>query len=221
MTTWFLRVLLWVGLLPMSAWAAQNVLDTDNFGGTAGTALPAYNAKWANITNFNNCAISPSGGGLGGNDCVNRNTGQTWTNNQWVEAKVESVGTRMMLGVRNNSTDWDNGYQAGSWSFALGDTKYYIIKRTDSVSQAAVAGPSTANMQVGDVVNLEVDGTMITLRVNGKIVLGPVRDADHSTGNVFITATTTSGTTKGWSTWRAGSVTAAAGGSSSKRRSHQ
>jgi hypothetical protein len=188
---------------------SQVLLDTDTFNGTNGTSLPSYNANWV-ITDsggFNNLTIegTPGVGGAGSNT---RN-GSTWTNDQWTELTIDStnlasdnffVGVRITTGNANNCTGYWAGYSFGTF----GNRTYRIVKFTSSSSFTnLVTGTHTA--AVGDVVNVQIVGTSLTLTVNG-VTEATVTDATYSTGSPGMNLSDATTTIRLGGTWRAGSV---------------
>ena len=196
---------------------AQTLLDgPDSFNGTNGDTLNTYNAKWVDAGgSLPQCKIAGSPGfGTGGGQNAIRNTGQTWTNNQWAEAKVD--GTNLidstwgiwMICVRVQGGVDFKAYCGGANYYHDGNNTYRIT-RYDFSGVRTVLATGTHAMALNDVVNLEIDGTTLTLRVNGSIEAGPVTDSTFATGNpgLHIQYGGTS-TNRLGGTWKAGSVTA-------------
>ena len=224
-----LGALILVGLLmPGHGWAVQNVLDTDSFGGTDTNTLTTYNANWVaqDTVNTQNLTIQ----GTPGVGAVNNSTygasyrtGQTWTDDQWAELTIDgTVSSYMFLvGVRVKSDNTWFGYYCGVDNGV--DNNYGIFQwsgfgngnRLATVAQAKAAG---------DVVNCEVVGTVITLRVNTTSIVtyDTVSDGTKfSTGNPGLAITDISGPRRNGGSWRAGSVSAGSENSGFRRRNVQ
>ena len=187
----------------------QNLLDTDSFNGTNGNTLSTYNANWvADDTGLGNEVIIAGTPGIGSDGFQDENyrTGQTWTNDQWCELKVD--GTTLasddwLIGVRMATTNILQGYMAG-YSPAFFGTNNYGILRYDSRVGHSLATSSTARA-TNDVVNFQVQATTLTLTLNGSVLL-TVTDTTYTTGNPAIRLLHTSSGVRLGGTWRAGSV---------------
>lgn len=215
-----LRLVLALALLAATpAWAGQNVLDTDSFTGTAGTALPTYNANWvtAGSGDYGNLNISTPNGGVA-NFGANYRTGFSWTNDQWAEFTVVTVSDaafgRQLVCVRVGTGATFQGYCGGEFKATYG-AGYAIYSFNGAGTSTRLAGP-TGGMTVGDVVNFEAVGTTLNLRVNGSIVL-TTTDATYTTNNPAINLSNVDTTAKMLNAWRAGSV----GSGTVKHRSSQ
>jgi hypothetical protein len=190
----------------------QNVLDTDVFGGTAGTALPTYDANWVNapLSNlWNNLVISTPNGGVvaGVSFCAAYRTGQTWTNDQFAQATIVALPStlEMLVGVRmlgDGSNNPSSGYFVGPNDNISGNA-YRVFSVAGGLNTPLATSSTVA--AVNDVVNLQVVGTTITVRVNGVLISDlTCTDSNHTTGNpgLFINDPLSK-----WTTWSAGSVT--------------
>ncbi len=194
----------------------QTQLDTDNFSGTAGTDLPTYNANWVNSTLINQWfppyISTPNGGavGNGGFSSAAYRTGQTWTNDQYAQATLAvlpisgnaKICVRMLGDVGTSNPT--SGYCVGPEpNFSGQNYRLYDVM----VGQLAVSATSAV---ANDVVNIEMVGTTITVRVNGSIISDlTTTDASHATGNPGIFLGDASAK---WTTWSAGSAGSAATG---------
>lgn len=199
--------------LPVLAFAGQNQLDTDVFGGVAATNLHTYNANWVTSTFATTCndnkISTPNGGvvGAGGTSCDSR-IGFTPTNDQYDQSTIGTLATSaMFIAVRltNTGTTLNGGYCAGTDPNVSGNNKYTLVKCT------ALNTPLKTSATValaGDVVNLQVVGSTITVTVNG-VVLSDMTtvDASFTTGLPGYVMTDTTGK---FTTWSAGSVTGGA-----------
>lgn len=217
--SWFLIVvMLWA---PM-AWAGQNVLDTDAFTNSDGTALTTHAAKWYH-TNcgenaFDTVYIKTNGagadGGGGGYVC---NNGFTWTNDQWSELTVitapDAVFGKWYVLLRAQSNADYSGYACGIDPSGFDDK--YRIARYDTGVPAAFLATSSQSIATNDVVNCQIVGNTITLLVNGAAPTGctsgcVVTDSTYTSGNVGIFIRDGSDV-RNADDWRAGSVTAGGG----------
>lgn len=151
---------------------AQNVLDTDSFGGSNGTALHTYNSNWVilDATNISEVLIAGTPGIGGPGACGDLRNGFTWTNDQWSELKIDGtnladyaflVCVRATAGSGNNCT----GYAAGAHRDLTGGT-YQIYSFTAPGAFTALATGAHSYTQ-NDVVNLQIVGLILTLTVNG------------------------------------------------------
>lgn len=192
----------------------QNTLDTDTFGGTAATALHSYDANWINSTLnnlWNDCVISTPNGSATGGGIQNGSyrIGQTWTNDQFAQMTIAALSlTHMALYVRLTGDGGNNpatGYKVGPNPNSAGNNSYRLYK-VDGTLLAA----SATIAAVSDVVNLEIVGTTITVRVNGSILSDlTTTDATHASGNPGLYIDDVVGK---FSTWSAGSVTSGSAG---------
>ena len=194
--------------------AGQNVLDTDSFGGTNGTALSTYSANWPVFANWNNgLAIlgSPGMGEQGGGVSGNRRLGQTWTNDHWCELTLDGTNLADVLfyiGVRlQNTSPAGDGYGAG-WE---SDTNLYRIIKINANGTTSVLATSAHTRAAGDVVNFQAVGAIMTLvvtRGGSTLFTLSATDVAYTTGAPGIPRVwnSTSGRLAG--SWRAGSVTA-------------
>lgn len=186
----------------------QTQLDTDSFNGTNGNTLTTYNANWAlwGTAQFNNCRIEGSPGVGDNNACADTRNGQTWTNDQWAELQVDPTslpGNTFYVCVRTTSPSNNaDGYCAGMNSGNF-NGNYRIVRFTNGTDTSLVA--STQAVATGDVVNFQVQGTTLTLRVNGTVLL-TTTDITYSTGSPGLHFFTGNANRLGGS-WRAGSLT--------------
>jgi hypothetical protein len=147
----------------------QEVLDTDSFAGTNGWPLAVYSASWPVFANWNQLAIQGSPGfgpGTGGGQ-ANRRDGQFWTDNQWAEIIVGtgSIRTSGELFVGLRATDAEPAGQAYGGGLT---SEGYQIRRWDpeGTSTVLAVDPAAREGRVGDVVNLQIVGSTITLTVS-------------------------------------------------------
>lgn len=186
----------------------QNVLDTDTFGGTAGTVLHTYNAKWINSTMASICfdaLISTGSSGVAANagESCDYDTGQTWTDNQWAQMTLVAVPThiaQVCVELQGASGD-PEGYCFGSYP-DKSSTEYILSDPKTGELTDWVQTPTA-----GDVMNIQIYGTGIICSING-IPLSPVYTASlgYSGGNPGLVVSNTENT-KTLSTFSAGSVT--------------
>lgn len=191
----------------------QNILDTYDFSATAGNGLSTV-ANWVNNTlsnQWNDLKISTPNGGCmqSSGQCGDYRTGQTWTNDQfaeWVLATLPLVASARLY-VRLSGDGGNNpnsGYAVGPDPNISGQA--YRLFDVSTGQLAASATTATA----GDTVNIEVVGSIITVRVNGSILSDLTYDdsagSNYTTGNPggYINDAIAKATT-----WKAGSVTGA------------
>jgi hypothetical protein len=193
----------------------QNVLDTDTFNGTNGNTIETYSAHWINggSAQFNDITIRGSPG-IGGTSAAAMNTSQTWTNDQWAEIKVDATNVAsnfVAVCVRGviDGTNHTTMYCGGINNVNFGTD--YRIWSSSSGSNTPLGSASGQNAAVNDVINFQVVGTTLTLAVNG-ITLLTTTDSAFTTGNVMVWLSDATSTIRLAGSWRAGSVTAAAGG---------
>jgi hypothetical protein len=153
----------------------QVTLDTDNFTGTAGTALHSYSANWVNFAS-NNCydgqISTPNGAAAtNGQPACNTDyrTAATWTNDQFAQVTVLNVPSNYaLICLRLNSFTSlvFSGYCVGPSPNI--DGKYDMFRFDSGVSHGLVsAGTPAAN----DVMNFQVKGSSLVLKVNGSVLL--------------------------------------------------
>ena len=194
-----------------AVYAGQTILNTDAFTGTATTVLPTYSANWVTVTDGVDCIISTPNGGVAApstSTCKNYNTAATWTNDQFAEVTVTALGAgssgRNLVCVRLTVSAALSGYCAGM-ILSEGDGNYRIWRFNDDGTRTAIAGPGAA-MAASDVVNLEIVGSNLTLRVNGSTAL-TASDATFTTNNPGLRLSHNVAITNLVSSWKAGSVT--------------
>lgn len=196
---------------------AQNLLDSDSFGGTNGNTLTTYDANWVllDLTNIDNLDIrgTPGVGGAGasliGGELRN---GQTWTNDHWAELKIDGttvadvrflVGVRCTQGVSDSMTGYFGGVHRDDTG---GDYKIYKFSTTSAYTAIATG---THTYAANDVVNIQAVGTTITLTLNGVTEATASSQTDYATGSPgMILSHSTTARLAG--TWNAGSVGTAA-----------
>jgi hypothetical protein len=156
---------------------AQILLDTDSFGGTNGTALPSYNANWNTVGTLDSADVliagTPGIGSVADNASANYRTGATWTNDQWGELTVDSTNLvdvdfgRWAILLHATGGTATNCYACGIFPSLVDATLKYRIGRYDGMGgfNLLVDEPGGTLMQTGDVVNAQVVGTVITLKV--------------------------------------------------------
>lgn len=202
--------------------SGQTTLDADPFNGTAGTALtawtnPTYPSNAWSTTNissqYNSGVLStPTGGAIAGTGaCSNYRTGPTWTNDQFAQATLAVVPTSSgwicvrTVGAAGNYT---GGYCIGPDPNISG-TGYRLSTLPTLVTMNICGGGASAcvsatNATVNDVVNVQVKGSAITVKVNGSTLTDiSVSDSTFTTGNPALVWRDATGE---WSTWSAGSV---------------
>lgn len=197
------------------AMSAQVVLDTDSFADRDGRALAAYSANWPVFANWNQLAIEGSPGfgpGVGGGQ-ANRREGQPWTDNQWAEIVVGNghIGTYDELFVGLRAADAEpagRGYGAGF------TTEGYQIRRWDPNGTVTVllVDPAAHDGRPGDVINVQIVGSTITLTVSrggAPLVTLSATDSYYLTGGtpMLWVCCGEGGPQRSGGSWRAGRVT--------------
>src|SRR5262249_50632094 len=125
--------------------------------------------NWPVFANWNQLAIQGSPGfgpGIGGGQ-ANRRDGQFWTDNQWAEIIVGtgSIRTSGELFVGLRATDAEPAGRAYGGGFT---NEGYQIPGWDREGSYTVltVDPEARGGRVGDVVNLQIVGSTITLTVS-------------------------------------------------------
>lgn len=206
-------------ILGQSVWAGQNVLDTDSFNGTNGNVLSTYNANWVKQNPAVDEVIIAGTPGIGVNPASSPNadyrTGKTWTNDQWAEFTLDSTNTLgqiVQVQVRAQTNNTVSGYVGGPNFFGA---SHHFIQRYDSGSATTLLDTGVV-AQKGDVVNLQIVGSVLTISVNGSSIGTYDTASDgtkYSTGNpgLFLQDGGTPSTRFAGS-WRAGSVSGSVSG---------
>ena len=194
---------------------AQMVLDTDSFADTNGSALATYSANWPVFANWNQLAIQGSPGfgpGIGGGQ-ANRRDGQPWTDNQWAEIVVGNglIGTYDELFVGLRATDAEPAGRGYGGGFT---TEGYQIRRWDPDGTITVllVDPAAHDGRSGDVINVQIVGSTITLTVSrggAPLVTLSATDSLYLAGGTpMLWICCTEATTQRYGgSWRAGQVT--------------
>jgi hypothetical protein len=183
----------------------MSVLSTDVFTAADGTTLPAYNAaKWKNPNSgtwnnlvIKNNAVRGSSSGLGGNIDISI----SWPNDQYAQAVVKNLASaRQWVTVR--WADGTNNFYGGGIAPSVGGNGYRIFRQNGGVT---LAGP-TGTMTIGDKVKLVISGTSLSLYVNDALLLGPVTDATHASGNPGLNIDDGVGVNEMWDDYEAGDL---------------
>lgn len=160
---------------------------TDDFTGTNDTILPTYSANWSVIapSSLNNCEIRANAVASIGS-AGNRYSGRTWANNQYSQGVVVALADQeWAVVVRAATTDTLTLYCGGIIPGQLGHNRYGIWKRVAGV-HTQIATHGSQSMAVSDVVRLSIEGTSLTLKVNGIDIVGPSTDSDIAAGQAGI-----------------------------------
>lgn len=213
-------------LLPVQGWTAQTQLGpTETFTDTDGTVLPTYSANWYHTNCGENIWSQPeirsngvgADGSGGGTSC---NGSQTWTNNQWAELTLDGTNApdgvfgKLFVLLRVQAAADFSAYACGIDPSSI-DSKYRIYRYDANSPTTLVA--STQNAALSDVLNCQVDGTSITMLVNGSPPTGCASSCVYDTagdgtkyasGNVGLAVRNGSQVILG-DNWKAGSVDAA------------
>ena len=187
---------------------AQNLLDSDAFGGSNGDALTTYNANWVLL---DSASVNPleirgtPGVGADSNFGGELRNGQTWTNDQWAELKIDGTTVadlRFLVLVRATAGSSSyTGYAGGVHRDETGGT-YEIYKVSNNTFTQLQT--SAVTYAANDVVNFEAVGTTLNLVVNSSLA-ATVTDATYATGSPAMILGDNS-TNRLAGTWKAGSV---------------
>jgi len=192
----------------------QTLLDTDSFGGTNGDTLTTYSANWPVFISWNQLAIRGTPGfgtGVAGSQ-GNRRTGQTWTDDHWAEITLDAVSladTLFWVGVRAiDESPSGRGY-GGGWDF--GPTVYQIVRFNPDGSKTVLLNDPGSNTRAqSDIINVQVVGTTITLKVTrggSQLLSISTVETTYPTGGTPLLFANDITTNRLGGTWRAGSVT--------------
>jgi hypothetical protein len=186
---------------------SQNILDTDTFAGTPGTALNVYNSKWDNASysaDYPSLLINGSANGASYNSTFsfNGNTAATWTNDQWAQATVNSAFFNGGSGIYLRVTASGGHFAGGLAVFCNSSvsSNYYVGYSGGTVI-------SSLPYVTGDVVNIQIVGSSITVLVNGVVV--PDFNLTETIATTGVPAIGTGDNGFYFSNWSAGSVTSA------------
>jgi plastocyanin len=190
---------------------AQVLLDMDSFADMNGQALAAYSANWPVFANWNQLAIHGSPGfgpGVGGGQ-ANRRDGHAWTDNQWAEIVVGPgfIGDELFVGLRATDTEPAGRAYGGGYSWDGG----YQIRRWDPNGTSTVlrVDPAKHYVSPGDVINVQIVGSTITLTVSrggAPLITLSATDSRYLTGGtpMLWIACYDNNTQRYGGSWRAG-----------------
>lgn len=169
---------------------------TDNFTGTDDTTLPVYSGNWVNPKSASywdcylktNAATAHVGGGI----AFSIYTGVAFANDQYSQATVVNLASSAQyLTVRTAVNTINTGYGGGA-SFST-NALYRIIRFSDGTTLAAHGSQA---MTIGDVVQLSVTGSILTLIVNGSTILTTSADTTFTSGSPGMQLTDTASPTQ-------------------------
>lgn len=179
---------------------------TDNLDGTAGTLLSARSGVTRTV-GVDDITLTTGGSGyymtdgaIGSNGTWHKFDNQPAGNDQYVEAFLQrgSGGNPFPLCVR---ADTSSANGAGYISGMDTTTRIRLLRRIASGQMVALGSYTHGNAtdQATNKARLEVVGTTLTVSFMGSVVIGPITDANISSGSVAIltrggTATTTTAT---------------------------
>ena len=210
------RLLLFVAffsLLACPAWAQQNCLIPvcpDTFAGVNTNNLSTYNAsQYSAASNCCGEVVIAGTPGYGGAHGMENIIGQTWTGDQFVEAKVDATNVASIIfavcvRVTGTGSTATIGYCAGKDSSDFAN-------RIDIWKLVANSPTSLTNnayvLAVGDVLNFQSVGTTLTLLINGGSSLNlAVTDVTYATGNPGLLVQHANGTDRLGGSVKAGRV---------------
>ena len=191
-----------------AATGGQVTLFTDGFTGTATTVLHSYNANY-DAASFNNqcndAVISTPNTAITGNTACDQITGFTWTNDQFIQMTIVSISVSQQATIcvrMSPNTARIDGYCAGIGPGVWGGT-YRIEKWAAGVESTLFT--SAVSAVNGDVMNFQILGTTLTLKVNGTSQISNT-DSSFSTGKPGVFIDNGAGTGQILSTLSAGST---------------
>jgi len=176
---------------------------TDDFN--RGDANP-IGGNWTTVTGQGDVAIvsNQAVGGNGGGGAVARWNADTFSDDQYCQAKIQTIdGASLLTRVPSSAFDGYLLYMAGS-----GDVRIY---RMDAGS--AIGPLSTPNFAyvVGDTVKLTSVGSTHTAYKNGVAQANPATDATHTSGSPGINFNNSSSALDDWEGGNVSSTTPIAG----------
>jgi hypothetical protein len=163
-------------------------LASDNFQRANENPL-SNSGKWT--TSFNEIAMQVASdlceGGAPSANSASVWTGISWPNDQYSEITIGGIGASANIAplVRGSASVQSYYFAA---VIGLGSTDIVLEKFVAGTPTLIAFTPATVNS--GDVIRLEVQGTSLTVKQNGVVVLGPVTDSDVASGSAGIRSTT-------------------------------
>lgn len=157
-------------------------LASDNFNRADNVDL---GATWDVVPTRTNCQIVGNrarAGALGNANCTESYNGVSWPNDQYSEttlgANLNATGSAGPA-VRCSTSDW-------SQYAVICDTGGAHLVKFVAGAFTGLGDYTAVPPVAGDVVRLEIQGTNLTVKVNGATVLGPIGDSDIAAGRTGI-----------------------------------
>lgn len=173
-------------------------MPTDNFNRSNTWPGGGLGANWTIMLNggldiFGNEAIGSTSA-----NCLNRWSADSFANDQYSRVTIgDSDRDKQGPGVRlSGSGATSSGYVLSTW-LGFG----WQLYRVDAGAFTEIAADTDGShaYALGDVAELQVSGTSLTVLKNGSAVTGmPVTDATYGSGAAGIYANTTSGRLEQW-----------------------
>jgi hypothetical protein len=185
----------------------MTVLASDAFTDTDGTVLTSHSANWSIQNGGEQFKILSNAVGVTatGNLRGNRYSGITWPDDMYSQATVVNVAASMQgVTVRASSPNIWEFYFGGADANDSGNNIYRIIKYIAGV-YTNLAAHASQTIQAGDVVKLSVQGTSLSLVVNGSEIV-TATDSSLTAGQAGILAFHSDTTTPLWDTWEGGDL---------------
>jgi hypothetical protein len=184
--------------------ATQNQLDSDNFAGSIGTTLHTHDANWDNASysaDFPDLILNGSGAAkTNGTFSFSGRVGQTWTNDQYVQATFTGSAPDNIAGIYVHCTSSGGHFSSGVAVITNGSSNnHWFLSYSGGLIDSGQAFVS------GDVVNFQIVSNVTYVTINSIHIA--------TFDRTEMTATTgTPGIADGDSTivisnWTAGSVT--------------
>ena len=170
----YLLTLLLCLLLPVQSWAAQ--LGSDACGGSGDLG-----ANWTVVTGFEmpqqvSGVCEPKTAAVFAAAIY---SAVTWPDDQYVQIKVVSAvtnGGRVLYGLLRYSAAARTGYECNVQG-PLGATATLAIRRYNAgAATLLVGGTAIYTVNSGDTMYCEIQGSTVTLKINGVTILGPTVD---------------------------------------------
>jgi hypothetical protein len=187
----------------------MSVLASDAFTDSDGTLLTSHSANWSIQNGGEQLKVLSNAVGVTatGNLRGNRYSGITWPNDMYSQATVVNVAASMLgVTVRCGSPNVWEFYFGGADANNHGNNIYRITKWIAGV-ESNLAAHASQVMQAGDVVKLSVQGTSLSLVVNGSEIV-TATDSALTSGQAGILAFHSDTTTPLWDTWEGGDIAA-------------
>lgn len=186
----------------------MSILASDAFTDSDGVSLPTHNANWATLANFANLSIKTNGAGQTTLNELEGNiwTGLSWPNDQYSKATFVTIASLeqfvVVRGIITTRTYYAGGYDVNDWN---GNYHIWINNAGVSTDLADSGIVPTA----GDIIELDVQGTSLTLKKNG-VPIAAATDSALVAGTPGIASYHNASGVKLFDDWEGGDLAAAA-----------